>query len=78
MPLKHSVNRLGFRGASQLRENGVMSKPKPNQFPPEVWEQALRMALEHHDKYQALWTAVEAITNRRVLALNLRLDRKKS
>jgi transposase len=39
----------------------MMSKPKLNEYSPEVRERAVRMVQEHRGEYPSLWAAVESI-----------------
>jgi len=53
------MNRPGFCGGSNSRENGAMNKS--NKYSPEVRERAVRLVQEHRAEYASLWAAVESI-----------------
>lgn len=53
------LNRPGFRGGSNLLENGAMYKT--SKFSLEVRERAVRMVQEHRGGYPSLWATVASI-----------------
>jgi len=53
------LNRPEFRGGSNSREDGAMTKS--NKFSPEVRERTVRLVQEHRGEYPPLWAAIESI-----------------
>ena len=56
------LNRPGFLGGSDLREDGVMGSP--TRYPPEVRESAVRMVFSQEAEHDSQWAAICSISTK--------------